>query len=380
MIKGFKKSNIYVDGQGIINTSLKVENGKIASFSSEEDFISLPDNLIVVPGFIDKHIHGANDSDSMDPTLDDIRNIAITVASEGVSAFMPTTMTQSFEAIEAALNNIKEFKNTQEVGSEVIGIHLEGPFISKKMKGAQPEQYIIPCDVDTFKRFNEISGNNIKEVTLAYEENGAELIKYLVSNNIVASLGHTNATTLDVIEAAKLGASSMTHTFNGMKAFHHRETGTVGGGLLSKEINCELICDLIHVCPEALKVLYMCKGKEGISLITDAMEAKHLPDGKYMLGGQDVYVKDGAARLIDGTLAGSTLHMNQAIRNIKAVLDLSLTDAIDMATINPAKNLHIEDCKGSIAIGKDADFAIIDKDLNVYMTINKGRIIYEAGK
>lgn len=379
MFNGFSNANIYVEGKGIIKTSLKVDDGKIVSFENEEG-LTLDDSLIVVPGFIDKHIHGANNSDSMYPTLDDIRNIAVTVAKEGVSSFLPTTMTQSEENIKKALANINEYMKIQKEGSKVLGIHLEGPFISKKFKGAQPEEYVVPCDVDKFIEYNEVSGSNIMQVTLAVEENGEELIKYLVKNNIVASIGHTNATSDEVLYAGTLGANSMTHTYNGMKPLHHREAGSVGGALLCDDIYCEVICDLVHVSDNAIKLLYRMKGHDKFVLITDGIESKHLSDGKYKLGGQDVYVKNGEARLIDGTLAGSTLKMNVALKNVSDVLGLTVDKAVDLCTINPARCLHIADRKGSINLGKDADFAVIDKDFNVYMTVSNGQVIYKKGE
>ena len=379
MFNGFSNTNIYVEGKGIIKTSLKVDDGKIVSFENEEG-LTLDDSLIVVPGFIDKHIHGANNSDSMYPTLDDIRNIAVTVAKEGVSSFLPTTMTQSEENIKKALANINEYMKIQKEGSKVLGIHLEGPFISKKFKGAQPEEYVVPCDVNKFIEYNEVSGSNIMQVTLAVEENGEELIKYLVKNNIVASIGHTNATSDEVIYAGKLGANSMTHTYNGMKPLHHREAGSVGGALLCDDIYCEVICDLVHVSDNAIKLLYRMKGHDKFVLITDGIESKHLNDGLYKLGGQDVYVKNGEARLIDGTLAGSTLKMNVALKNVSDVLGLTVDKAVDLCTINPARCLHIADRKGSINLGKDADFAVIDKDFNVYMTVSNGQVIYKKGE
>lgn len=379
MFKGFTNCNIYVEGKGIVKSSLKVENGKIVSFENN-DGITLDNQLYVVPGFIDKHIHGANNSDSMYPTIEDIRNIAVTIAREGVSSFLPTTMTQSEENIKAALKNINEYMKIQNEGSKVLGIHLEGPFISKKFKGAQPEEYVVPCDVNKFIEYNEESGNHIMQVTLAIEENGEELTKYLVKNNIVASIGHTNATSDEVLFAGSLGANSMTHTYNGMKPLHHREAGSVGGALLCDNIYCEVICDLVHVSDNAIKLLYRMKGHDKFVLITDGIESKHLSDGKYKLGGQDVYVKNGEARLIDGTLAGSTLKMNVALQNVSKVLGLSLNKAVDLCTINPARCLHIDSNKGSIALGKDADFAVIDKDFNVYMTVSNGNIIYKRGE
>lgn len=378
-MKGFKNCNIYIENKGIVKGSVEVKDGKIVSFNETTDAITLDDKYIVVPGFIDKHIHGANNSDSMYPTLDDISNICKTVAKEGVSSFLPTTMTQTIDNISKALKNIAYYiDNENDKGAYVLGVHLEGPFISKKHKGAQVESCIIPCSVETFKIFEEASNNHIKEVTMAYEENGKELANYLYKKGIVASLGHTDATCSVVFEAAQNGVTSATHTYNAMKGLHHREAGTVGGVFLNSNINAELICDLVHVSREAIKVLYQAKGQDGISLITDGIEAKHLPDGMYKLGGQDVIVKGKEARLVDGTLAGSTLKMNDAIKNIKEVIGLSMEKAIDLATMNPAKVLGIWDKKGSIAIGKDADFAVIDKDFNVYMTVSNGNIVYKA--
>lgn len=377
-MKGFKNCNIYVEGKGIVKTNLEVENGKIASFNAVEGALELDDKYIVVPGFIDRHIHGANNSDSMYPTLKDIRNICATVASEGVSTFLPTTMTQTVENICKALENIANYiENENDKGAYVLGMHLEGPFISKKHKGAQVESCIIPCSVEKFQIFEKASHGYIKEVTMAYEENGKELANYLHNKGIVASIGHTDATCAQVMEASKNGVTSATHTYNAMKGLHHREAGTVGGVFLCDSIYSELICDLVHVSSDAIKVLYKIKGQDKITLITDGIEAKHLPDGKYKLGGQDVYVKGKEARLEDGTLAGSTLKMNDAIKNMQGVIGLSMEKAIDLATINPARVLGIDKQKGSIALGKDADFAIIDKDYNVYMTVSNGRVVFD---
>lgn len=376
-MKGFKNANIYIEGKGIVKSSLSIENGKIKSFEDVDGALELAENLIVVPGFIDKHIHGANNSDSMYPTQIDVANIAKTIASEGVSTFLPTTMTQTEENIDLALANLKEYieSNPQE-GAYPLGIHLEGPFISKSFKGAQVESCIVDCDVEQFKHYQKVSGNHIKQVTLAYEEKGKELCNYLASEGIVASLGHTNATSEQVKESADNGVTSATHTYNAMKGLHHRQAGTVGGIFLEDRIYAELICDLVHVCPDAIRVLFKIKGKDKVVLVTDGIEAKHLPDGMYKLGGQDVTVKGKEARLADGTLAGSTLKMNDAVRNAKNVLNLSLEDAIDLATKNPAMNLGVYDTKGSISLGKDADFTVIDSDLNVYMTVSNGNVIY----
>lgn len=381
MIKGFKNVNVYVEGLGVVKKSVIVKDGKIEKIVDNcdcPDLIELSEDKIVVPGFIDKHVHGGNNSDGMYSSLEDAKNISKIIASEGVTSYLITTMTQSKENITAALVNAKEFiEKYNYEGAKPIGIHLEGPFISKKYKGAQIESCIVPCDVNVFKDYQEASGNNIKQVTLAYEENGKELVNYLRDNNIVASLGHTDATCDQALEGVKEGITSFTHTYNAMKPLHHREAGVVGAALLADEAYCEMICDLIHLNKNAIKVLYKAKGKDKLIAITDGIEAKHLPDGQYQLGGQPVYVKNGEARLIDGTLAGSTLLMNKGLRNIKQVLELSLEDTINFATKNPAINLGVYDSKGSIKEGKDADFAVIDKDFNVYMTVCEGNVVFE---
>ena len=381
IIKGFCQANVYVEGLGIVKKTIKVEDGKIAKIcdcENVEGLTVLDDNLIVVPGFIDKHIHGANNSDGMYDTLEDAINISKIVASEGVSSYLITTMTQTKENIAKALKNARNYiEQYNYQGAKPVGIHLEGPFISKKYKGAQVETCIVPCDVETFKYYQEVSGNNIKQVTLAYEEEGKALVNYLRDTNVVASLGHTDATCEQSLEGVKEGATSFTHTYNAMKPLHHREAGTVGAALLADEAYCEMICDLIHLSKYAIKVLYKAKGKDKLIAITDGIEARHLPDGEYQLGGQPVFVKNGEARLADGTLAGSTLFMNVGLRNIMNVLELSMEDTIDMATKNPALNLGIYDTKGSIKEGKDADFTVIDKDFNVYMTVSEGHVIYQ---
>ena len=376
-INGFTNCNIYVEGKGIIKSDLKVVDGKVASFENKEG-LQLDDNYIVVPGFIDRHIHGANGSDAMYATFEDLTNISKTIAAEGVTGFLPTTMTDDKGRIIKALNCMRDYMKEGIIeGAQVLGAHLEGPFISAKHKGAQPLEYILPCSVETFKEFQDASGDNIREVTFAYEENGSELCKYFKKNNICGSLGHTDATAADVLNAVKDGCNSATHTYNAMKGLHHREAGTVGGVMLNDEIYAELICDFVHVSREAIKVLYKVKGQDKITIVTDALECKHMPEGTYKLAGQEVFVKGKEARLASGTLAGSTLYMNDGVKNLKDLLGISLENAIDLASINPARALGLDNKKGSIALGKDADFAIIDKDLNVYMTVVCGKVVYK---
>ena len=375
---GFKNSKIYVYGKGIIETSLLINNGKIEMIGeiNTDELIQLPDNLMVLPGFVDKHIHGANQADFMNPTKEDLKKITKAIAREGTTSCLATTMTQSMEAIKSAVKNIGEYINEKQEGVEILGIHLEGPFVSPKFAGAQPLEYIVKCDIDQYNSINEASLNTVKQVSYACEENGLNFTTHLVNNGIVASIGHSNSDYATVVKAADLGATSITHTYNAQKGLHHRDIGVVGAAMLDDRLSAELICDLIHVSPAAIKLLFKNKGKDNICLITDSIEAKYMPDGEYSLGGQPVFVKDNVARLENGTLAGSTLKLNEGVRNFMNTVNISLAEAVDCATINPARVLGIADRKGSIELGKDADLIVVDKDLNVYMTICRGNVVY----
>lgn len=372
---GFKNSNVYVEGKGIIKTNLQIEENKFSSFDYLDNLEELDDKYIIVPGFIDEHIHGSNNSDAMDATKDALDNISSSIIKEGVTSFLATTMTMSNDKILSSLENIANYNSIN--GANLLGIHLEGPFISPSFSGAQNKDEIIKPTKETILNYINKSNNKIKIMTIAPENCDNEIYQILKDNNIVISAGHTNATSKDIKNGIQHGLSLTTHTYNAMKGLHHREIGTVGAALLYDELACELICDLHHVSEEAIQLLYKNKPKDKLILITDSMEAKFLEDGNYSLGGQPVIVKNGTARLENDTLAGSILHMNEAIRKLKNVCNLTLEEAIDKATINPAKNLKIDNIKGSINIGKDADFVIIDKDLNIYRTYVNGKLVYK---
>lgn len=376
-MKGFKNTWIVTE-KGLEKTSLTYDEKFVTIGKNEEGLQELPEEYVVVPGFIDEHVHGAAGSDAMDGTMEDLGKIANALASEGTTAFLATTMTQSPENITKALKAVKAYRElSPESGAEILGVHLEGPFISKDFVGAQPIEYVAKPSVEVFKKYQDASGDCVRIVTLAPEVEGStELIKYLVSQNIVASIGHTNATYADVKKAVEAGATNLTHTYNAMKPLHHREVGTVGSGLLFDELNCECICDGIHVSGPAIQLLHKNKPADKITLITDAMRAKHMPDGVSELGGQVVIVKNGEARLENGTLAGSVLKMNNAVKNVMKFLNLPLEEVVKLASQNPAKNLGVFDQMGSIKEGKRADFVILDKDLNVVQTVRNGKVIY----
>ena len=381
-MKGFKNVNIYVENEGIIKTSLTIKDDKIYEIGNNlevEPLLLCDEEILVVPGFIDEHIHGANGSDCMDATFQDLENIAVKIAEEGVTSFFTTTMTQKKENICQALKTIKEYMLlNSKIGAKILGVHLEGPFISPTYIGAQPLQYVEKPTIEKFQELEKVSGNSIKIVTIAPEVEGAlQLIKYFKNQGIVVSLGHTNASYEDVMKAISLGASCITHTFNAQKPLHHRDIGVAGSALLFDQLYCELIFDTIHVSVPAAKILLKNKPHYKIILITDAMRAKGMNDGNYELGGQKVIVKDATARLSNGVLAGSVLKLNEAIKNIINLTSTSIEQAIDMATINPAKNMGIDKERGSIKVGKYADLVVLSKTFEVLMTIREGNIIYK---
>ncbi len=382
-MKCFKDAKVYVEGEGVKTCTLSFEE-KIWKIARKADkgteVIELPADAIVLPGFIDQHVHGAGGSDGMDGTIEDITTIAKTLAEEGTTSFLVTTMTQSPENITKALAAVKSYREFDPaVGARVLGVHLEGPFIAAAHKGAQPLEYVKAPDCKVFDEYNQASGNAIRIVTLAPEVEGAEeFIAHLKEEGVVASIGHTGAKYADIQKAVALGASNVTHTYNAQTALHHREIGTVGTAMLLDELNCELIADTIHVSVPAMKLLVKNKPLDKLTLITDAMRAKGIPDGVSELGGQTVYVKNGEARLEDGTLAGSVLRMNRALQNVVEKVGVPFTQAVDYATINPAKNLKIDKETGSIAVGKRADFTVLNAAYDVIMTVRNGKVIYKA--
>lgn len=354
------------------------ECGRFSNLVNSEGYeiVEVPSHYLAVPGFIDVHTHGAAGADTMDATTEALTTMAAALPKEGTTSFLATTITQEAESIEKALLNASEYieKQPAQGQAEILGLHLEGPFVNKQRAGAQPAQYIIDPDLELFKRWQELSNGTIKLVTLAPERpGGLELIRYLKENGIIASLGHTDATYEEVLEAIAAGSNHVTHLFNQMRGLHHREPGVVGAALLHDEIMAELIVDGVHVRPEMVLLAYKQKTSEGIILITDSMRAKCLRNGQYDLGGQEVTVQDGKAVLKDGTLAGSILKLGQGVKNILTYTGCTVEEAIRMASVNPAKQLGIFERKGSISIGKDADIVILNEDMEVEMTYCRGK-------
>ncbi len=380
----FLENEIISDGYVLLSNGKITEVGKTEvlaerSFENTEIF-SLVEGSKIVPGFIDVHIHGAGGADTMDGTPEALNTMAVHLPQEGTTSFLATTMTQEPDNIVKALKNAASYQNTLNAPgkAEVIGVHLEGPFINPTKKGAQPEKYILDPNIHIFNEWQEAAGGTIKLVTVAPEmPNGIEFISYLAENNVTASIGHTDATFDQVKAAVEAGATQVTHLYNGMRGLHHREPGTAGAALLFDELKVELISDGIHINPHMVQLAIKAKGTDGALLITDAMRAKCLKNGLYELGGQPVIVGDGKATLEDGTLAGSILKMIDAVNNMLEFTTLSLHDVIKLASVNPAKQIGVFDTKGSIAVGKDADIVVLNEKLEIEMTICRGAIAHK---
>lgn len=328
----------------------------------------------VSPGFIDIHIHGSGGYDTMDDEIEAIKSISKVIAQNGVTAFLPTTMTMDREKIYNALSNIKHCMKLNLQGAKILGAHVEGPFISEKYKGAQKEDYIIEPEYKFIEKFKDV----IKIITLATEKDkDFSFIKQIKQEtNISLSIGHSNATYEEAMEAINMGVDSATHMFNAMTPFNHRKPGVVGA-IFNSDTYCELIADTIHVHPSIFQTLVKIKGIDKLILITDSMRAGCLKDGISELGGQKVIVKNNSARLEDGTLAGSILRLNKAVKNFMDYTDINIYDAVNMASLNPAKNLKLDDKIGSIETGKYADIIIFDKDFCIEQTIVNGEIVYK---
>ncbi len=360
----------------IVNKNVFIEDDKITEISDrqpeDEDIIDTK-GAYVSPGFIDVHTHGRGGSDTMYATFDDLNTISKATLKTGVTSFLPTTMTMPVDDIAKAIENIAVNKDKVE-GAQVLGTHLEGPFFNKKYKGAQPEECMILPTVDNYLSFVQNHQDIIRKISIAPElEHSLELISYLKDKNTVVSLGHTNATYEQAQAAIDAGATSGTHTYNAMTPLTHRAPGVVGAVMINDSVYAELILDGVHVNYAAAKALLRTKGKDKLILITDSLEAAGLENGKYLLGNQDVYVKDGEARLIDGTLAGSIVSMNVAVKNAYEHLGLTLNEAVNLASYNPAQSLN-EPLLGEIKVGNYADIIFFDDNIQIQQTMIKGQL------
>lgn len=374
----------YITNGKIILPDGEIE-GKALVFSNKIEHIIDPSEIgsyglgdvydakggIIAPGLIDVHIHGYMGEDSSDGSEDGLRKMSSALTENGVTAFLPTTMTVPVEMLEKVFDIIRRLKKEKLDGAQIIGVNAEGPFISKKYKGAQKEENIITPDVEFLIKNSDV----IKITTIAPEvANAIETIKEVTKKtDIVISMGHTSATFKEAQEGIKAGVRHATHLFNAMTGLHHRDPGVVGACLGEKDVTCELIADNFHIDPALFSLVYNLK-KDNIVLITDCTRAGGLADGEYDLGGQMLTKKGVECRLPDGTIAGSVLTLNTALYNFKKQTGLKDFEVIALATKVPARLLK-DESRGALERGKRADIVIFDKDYNVVKTFVNGREI-----
>jgi len=330
----------------------------------------------VAPGFIDLHIHGYMGEDASDGSADGIRIMAEGIVKNGVTGWLPTTMTVSVAQLTTAFETIGALKEQSKSwdGAAILGVNAEGPYINPKKKGAQAEEHILKPTAEFFKKYADL----IKITTVAPEmdDDFANLKELKRDTDILLSMGHTNATYEEARAAIDNGIGHITHLFNAQTALQHRNPGVVGAALTSN-VTVELICDTFHIHKALFSLVAKTKGDK-LCLITDCTRAGGMPDGEYDLGGQKFYLKGIECLLEDGTIAGSVLRMNDAVRNVKENTDLPLYEVVNAASLNPAKAIRIDGTKGSIEPGKDADLVIFDENIRIQKTIIGGVVRYEA--
>jgi len=330
----------------------------------------------IAPGLIDLHIHGYLGKDVCDGEEESIKTICEGIVKNGVTGFLPTTMTVDMEVIEKAINTVKACKEKSKSwnGTEILGVHAEGPFINPKKKGAQNEKFIKKPDAKFVKKYSDI----IKIITLAPEmDEDFQAIKEIRRDtDVVISMGHTDSNFKTAFESTTVGVRHATHLFNAMSALGSREPGVVGAAL-NTDVSCELIVDTFHVSSSLYDMLFKLKGRK-LCFITDCLPAGGLPDGTYTLGGTEFISKGIECRLLDGTIAGSILHLNRGVWNVYSNSSIPLWECVNCASLNPATVIGLDKTKGSIEVGKDADIIITDDKFEVEKTIIGGNIKYES--
>lgn len=357
---------------------LELEDGIIKEIYpyNEKEVTKDYGDLRILPGFIDIHCHGAYGFDTNDANPEGLRKWAKGIVDEGVTSFLATTLTQSEEVLTNAVSNVAKVVEEGYEGAEILGIHFEGPYLNKAHKGAQPEEYCVKPDVEQFKRYQKAAHGLIKYITMAVEnDEDFTLTKYCSQNNVVVSIGHSNATYEQAVQAYGHGARSMTHVYNAMTPFTHRANGLVGGALRIRNMYGEIICDGNHSTLAALNNFFTSKGPDYSIMITDSLMCKGFPVGtKFDFGGQEVIIyPDGSAHLVEaGNLAGSTLNVNKGLKILIEDALVPVNCAINACTSNPARCLHVDDRKGTIGVGYDADLVVLDRDYEVVQTYCKG--------
>lgn len=377
-VKVYTESKTFEDG------AIMIRNGVFDQVLSGPDSAGADDSEILdgegcyaIPGLIDLHFHGCMGDDFCDGSKEAIARIAKYEASIGVTAIAPATMTLPADELEEILKVAAEYKKEASEGADLIGINMEGPFISPAKKGAQDERNIVPCDTDMCHRFLDASEGLVKFVGIAPEqsEKSLDFIQQM-KGKVNISLAHTNADYDTAKAAFDAGANHAVHLYNAMPAFTHRAPGVVGAVSDSEHVMAEIICDGVHIHPSVVRATFKMMGADRMILISDSMRATGMPDGRYTLGGLDVDVVGNRATLVsDGALAGSATNLMDCMRTAVKKMGIPLETAVACATMNPAKSLGVYDQYGSIKAGKKADVVLLDKELNLKMVIKDGKKI-----
>lgn len=359
--------------------AIEIEDGKIVTihpYGSKPADVDYGDKRIV-PGFIDIHCHGAFEFDTNDAHEEGLRNWTKNIVTEGVTGFLATTITQSKEVLTDAVANVAKVMEDGYEGAEILGIHFEGPFLDMQYKGAQPEPYIIDGNIERFQHYQNAAKGTIRVITMAAERDpDYSFIKWLSQNGVVVSIGHSASTYEQAVMAFANGARSMTHVYNGMTPFNHRNNGLVGAAFRLRTMYGEIICDGNHSTTAALNMFYMSKGPDYSIMVSDALMAKGTPIGsRFKFGGNEIEIyPDGSAHLTStGTLAGSTLRLNQGLRILVEEAMVPFNYAINSCTINPARCIGMDDRKGVIGAGYDADLVVLDTNYDVIQTYCRGK-------
>lgn len=369
----------------IENPVITVEDGVITHIAARASSALPMGRLVEFPGctlapaYFDVHIHGSAGRDVMEGTPDAFSTIGHFLARHGVGAYLPTTVTAPLDATLRSLSGMAKLIGSSEFGARPLGIHIEGPFLSPHKKGAHPADLLLTPSVDLFDRMWQASEGKIRLMTIAPELPGAvEVITHAVALGVRVSMGHSNADSAAAKRGVEAGTVSATHTYNAMRAFDHRDPGLLGEVLANDSLFAELICDGLHVAPDAVRIYWKSKGPERAILITDAMGATGMPDGNYKLGELDVRVKDGVCLIGENTLAGSTLTLDRGVRNFATTTGASIAETTRLAGRNPARMSGFADEAGSLAVGRSADITVLSPENEVVETILRGQSVSHA--
>lgn len=362
--------------KGFVEGNLCIHQGKFVQESKDDQIVDVK-GMMVLPGFIDIHVHGAMGADFNDGTQESIGKITGFFAAHGTTSLLATTSTVSIETLARAVEAAAEYqKNPKAPGAQVLGVHLEGPFFNPNALGAQNPAYVQMPSEEIFLKIAGKHADFIKMAAVAPEMEGAEdFIRDMRRRGIVAAVGHTCADYETAKSAFSAGANMLTHFYNAMTPLKHREPGVVGAAFEHKNLYTQLICDFIHVHPAALRIAIEEMGKDHVIAITDAISGTGLGDGTYSLGGLEIFVKDGVCRIAQGNLAGSTLTLDTALRNLLS-MGYSIADCVGFLSKNPARALGLHQ-KGTIAEGFDADLVVLNDAMQVQMTIVGGEIVFD---